>query len=221
MAGLTFAEEILLLLLDDETGKMESVHPTVMEMLMAGAAMMELAMRGRIDCDLEQVFVTDRAQTGEPMLDLAFDDIRSAEETLHPRQWIQRLSDRGLEFREMALKRLVDRGILREEDKKFLWVFGSRRYPVVDDREEREVKMRLLDVLFGDSIPDPRDIVLICLADAVDVFQVILSPRDLRHADKRIQQVRKLDLIGQAMSEEIQRTVFDIAVAISQAHQPR
>lgn len=221
MAGLTFAEEILLLLLDDETGKMESVHPTVMEMLMAGAAMMDLAMRGRIDCDLEKVFVTSREPTGEPMLDLAFEDFLNVQESLHPRQWIQRLSDQGLEFRERSLKRLVQRGILREEEKKFLWVFGSRRYPVVDDHEEREVKMRLLDVLLSDTIPDPRDVVLICLADAVDVFQIILSARELRHADKRIQQVRKLDLIGQAMSEEIQRTIFDIAVSIAQAHQPR
>ncbi len=221
MAGLTFAEEILLLLLDDETGKMESVHPTVMEMLMAGAAMMDLGMRGHIDCDLEKVFVTDESPTGEAALDLAFQDIRSADESLHPRQWIQRLSDRGLELRDMALHRLVERGVLREEEKKFLWVFGRRRYPVVDDHEEREVKMRLLDVLLSDSVPEPRDIVLICLADAVDAFQFILSPRELRLADKRIAQVRKLDLIGQAMSEEIQRTVFDIAVAVSQAHQPR
>ncbi|MCY4041250.1 MAG: GPP34 family phosphoprotein [Gammaproteobacteria bacterium] len=221
MARLNFAEEIILLLLDDETGKMESVHPTVMEMLMAGAAMMDLAVRGRIDCDLEKVFVTNDELTGEPMLDLAFEEIRNSSENLHPRQWIQKLSDRGLELRDMALAHLVTRGILREEEKKFLWVFGGRRYPVVDDHEEREVKMRLMDVLLSDTIPDPRDVVLICLADAADVFQVILSPRELRLADKRITQVRQLDLIGQAMSQEIQRTIFDIAVAISQAHQPR
>ena len=210
MAGLTFAEEILLLLLDDETGKMESVHPTVMEMLMAGAAMMDLAMRGRVDCDLEKLFVTNEAPTGEPMLDLAFEDVRSVEESLHPRQWIQRLSERGLEFREISLKRLVERGILREEDKKFLWVFRARRYPAIDGRAQREVKLRIAGVLLSEDLPDPRDVALICLADSCRILRSIFSDHGMDSLRPRIDQVRKLDLIGREVSsiiEEIERTL--------------
>ena len=43
---LTFVEEILLLLLDDETGAMKRVAPNVMELLIAGAILMDLALRG-------------------------------------------------------------------------------------------------------------------------------------------------------------------------------
>ena len=114
----------------------------------------------------------------------------------------------------------MERGILRVEDRNFLWVFGSRRYPMVDDREEREVKLRILDVLLSDRIPAPRDVALICLADASNAFQVILSPQELRHAAARIELVRGFDLIGQAMSRAIQKSVQDIAAATATAHHP-
>ena len=61
-----------------------------------------------------------------------------------------------------------------------------------------------MEVLFGDQVPDPRDVVIICLADACGIFEKLLSKQELDKATPRIQQVRKLDLIGQAMTQAIQ-----------------
>lgn len=217
---LTFVEEILLLLLDDDTGAMKRVAPNVMELLIAGAILMDLALRGRLDCDLKKMVVVDPTPAGEVLLDGPLAEIVSADDEADPRAWVVRLSARSKEIQAAALERLVERGILRVEDRSFLWVFGSRRYPIVDDREEREVKLRILDVLLSDRIPAPRDVALICLADASNAFQVILSPRELRHAAARIELVRGFDLIGQAMSRAIQKSVQDIAAATATAHHP-
>ena len=35
--------------------------------------------------------------------------------------------------------------------------------PAIDGEAQREVKLRIMGVLFSDEIPDPRDIVIICL----------------------------------------------------------
>ena len=199
---LTFVEEILLLLLDDDTGAMKRVAPNVMELLIAGAILMDLALRGRLDCDLQKLVVVDATPVGEEILDRPLAEIA------------------GSDDQEGALKRLVERRILRVEDRSFLWVFGSRRYPVASDREEREVKRRILDVLLSDRIPAPRDVALICLAAASNAFQVILSPQELRHAAARIELVRGFDLIGQAMTRAIQKSVQDIAAATATAHHP-
>ena len=217
---LTFVEEILLLLLDDETGAMKRVAPNVMELLVAGAILMDLALRGRLDCDLQKMVVVDATPVGEHILDGPLAEIAGADDEADPRTWVVRLSARSKNIQEAALKRLVERGILRVEDRNFLWVFGSRRYPMVDDREEREVKLRILDVLLSDRIPAPRDVALICLADASNAFQVILSPQELRNAAARIELVRGFDLIGQAMSRAIQKSVQDIAAATATAHHP-
>ena len=217
---LTFVEEILLLLLDDESGAMKRVAPNVMELLVAGAILMDLALRGRLDCDLQRLVVVDSTPVGEEILDGPLAAIVEAADEADARTWVVRLSARSKQVQEAALARLVERGILRVEDRSFLWVFGSRRYPMIDDREEREVKLRILDVLLSDRIPAPRDVALICLADASNAFQVILSPQELRHAAARIELVRGFDLIGQAMGRAIQKSVQDIAAATATAHHP-
>ena len=217
---LTFVEEILLLLLDDESGAMKRVAPNVMELLVAGAILMDLALRGRLDCDLQRLVVVDSTPVGEEILDGPLAEIAEAADEADARTWVVRLSARSKQVQEAALSRLVERGILRVEDRSFLWVFGSRRYPMIDDREEREVKLRILDVLLSDRIPAPRDVALICLADASNAFQVILSPQELRHAAARIELVRGFDLIGQAMGRAIQKSVQDIAAATATAHHP-
>ena len=48
------------------------------------------------------------------------------------------------------------------EEKK-LWVLQSRRYSTIDDTAGRDAKLRLMNVLFSDQIPDPQDIALVCL----------------------------------------------------------
>ena len=75
------------------------------------------------------------------------------------------------------------------------------------------MKLRIMEVLFSDVIPDPRDVVIIGLADACGLFGVLLSRRELQRVEERIKQVRQLDLIGQAVIQ----TVAEIDMAISGA----
>ena len=71
-----------------------------------------------------------------------------------------------------------------------------------------------MGVLFSDDIPDPRDVVIICLADACGIFKELLSKRELEQAAARIEQVRKLDLIGQAMTQAIQDIELSVAASV-------
>ena len=86
----------------------------------------------------------------------------------------------------------------------------------MDGRADREVKLRIMGVLLSDEIPDPRDIVIVCLADACGLFRELLSRRELEHATARIEQVRKLDLIGQAVAQAVR----DIEVSLAMAMHP-
>ena len=96
-------------------------------------------------------------------------------------------------------------------------MFKSRRYPAVQGEAEREVKLRIMGVLFSDEIPDPRDVMIICLADACGIFSRLLSREELDRASARIEQVRKLDLIGQAMSQAITDIELSV-IALAQPH---
>lgn len=199
---LRFAEEIVLLTLRDEDGKFLSVPVTSMQHALAGAVLMDLALENRIDTDPENLVLIDSTPVGDSLLDPTLEQIAAGEQH-DARHWVEQTARQADEIREEALARLVERGILEQHDERFLWVFRSRRYPVIDGREEREVKLRILGVLLSDEIPDPRDIVIICLADACGILNQLLPKRELAGVRDRIEQVRKLDLIGQAMAQAI------------------
>ena len=95
-------------------------------------------------------------------------------------------------------------------EEKILWVFETRRYPVIDDREEREVKRRITSVLFSDEIPDPRDIVIIGIVNACDLLEVILHHREVEKVRDRAEQIAKMDFIGQAVNS----TISDVRASI-------
>lgn len=213
---LRFVEETLLLLLGDEDGRFASVSSWSLDYALAGGVLMDLALENRIDTDLENLVLIDSTPTGDDLLDPTLADI-AAEERHDTRFWVERIASNAHEIREDALERLVLMGILERHDDRFMWVFRSRRYPTIDGAVEREVKLRIMGVLFSDEIPDPRDVMIICLADACGIFDELLSRREMAKATERIDQVRRLDLIGRTITQAIR----DIEVAVASSADAR
>ena len=211
---LRFVEEIMLLLLDDKGGKFADLPAPSVECALAGAVLMDLALEGRIDTDPERLFVVDPTPLKDHLLDPTLARIVQATETHDARHWIEQTIAYASDIRDRSLARLVERGILRREDDRFLWVFQTRRYPVIDDQPVQEVKLRIMGVLFSDEIPDARDIVIISLSDACGIFRGLLSSRELRGAAPRIEQVGKMDLIGREVSKAVRHIESSLAIAM-------
>jgi golgi phosphoprotein 3 len=212
---LSFVEEITLLLLDDAKGGFVDMPVAAFSTVIAGAALMDLAMRDRIDTDLEKLIVVDRNPTGDAILDDALGQIARLGGDLVVMEAIDQIGLYANRYAADALQRLIALGILREENGRHLWVFRTRRYPVIDDREEQEVKARLRQLLFSNDIPDPRDVVLICLIDACQLFRLMLSPDEIEQTAPRVEQLRKLDLIGRAVAKAVADIQFIFKLATS------
>ncbi len=210
-----FVEEIVLLQLDDSQGRFVNLPMSAADVVLAGAALMELALANRIDSDLEQLILVDPTPTGDDILDDVLKHLGEAGGELTADAVLERISANGEQYQEMALKRLIAKGVLREENGRFLWVFHTRRYPVVDDSETREVRTRLRQLLLTDEIPDPRDVVLICLIDACGLLGLVLSPEEIAQTEARVEQLSRLDLIGQAVTKAVAQIRFIITNATS------
>ncbi len=115
---LTFTEEILLLLLDDEDGTFVPISKANLGCAIGGAVLMDLAFAYRIDTDPKALVVTDPAPTGNPMLDGTLAKIAAHGGESDTRAWIRVLAvEDAPAIREQALESLVARGIVqgREE----------------------------------------------------------------------------------------------------------
>lgn len=194
---LTCTEELLLLAHDENSGTFANLQDLLMNTAVAGAVLMDLALLNRVDTDLTAFVVLDRKPTGEKLLDLALAALPDKATTIDA---LDVLRKQGATFMDMAIERLIERGILRKQEGRILWVFESRRYPLIDGKELQEVKKRIADLLLSDEIPDPRDVVIICLAQACGLLRRVFSESELRSAEARIEQLTRLDLIGQAMT---------------------
>jgi Golgi phosphoprotein 3 len=217
---LSFVEETTLLLLDDESGEFIDMPVSEVSTVIAGAALMDLAIHHRVDTSLETLTVVDKTATGDSILDGALAQLGHKPEDAQEMRIldaIDRVAQKAQDYIAEALKRLTTHGILRQDSDRFLWVFHTRRYPVIDDREEQEVKVRLRQILLTDEKPDHRDVVLICLVAACELMELILTPEELARAEPRIEQLRKMDLIGQAVGKAVREIEFIFRYATSAA----
>ncbi len=212
---LRFSEEVMLLLLNDSGGKFVDVPAPSLDCALAGAVLMDLAMENRIDTDPQRLFVIDPAPLDDDLLDPTLARIVDSAETHDAAHWIRETTLQADQIHDRSLARLVERGILRQEDDRFMWVFHTRRYPVIDNRTVREVKLRLMGVLFSDEIPDARDILLISLSDVCGIFGSLLSTAELDSAAQRIAQVRKLDLMGREVAKAVREIETSLAAAVA------
>ncbi len=213
---LTLVEEILLLLLDEEKGTLPPVPQLTLHLVLAGGILMELAINNRIDCHIDTLEIVEKEPLNDPILDQYLEKICQEHTHQDVKYWINSIADDGAAIVDLGFKRLVEREILGESEKRFLWVMKTRSYPMIDGTVEREVKLRVMNILYSDEIPDQRDVVIFCLMDACDMFRTLLGPVELNRMRSRISDVSKLDLIGQATTKLIR----EIQVALVATHAP-
>lgn len=208
---LRLAEELILLLLDKESGALAPVPDRPMRCAIGAAVLMDLALEDRIDTDLERLFALDSTPVGDDLLDPCLALIAAAAETRDTAWWIDRLAEpkHADAMRSRAVDRLVERGIVERESGGLLslgrGVARSRRYPMVDGEAGREVELRVMTALLSDEVPLPRDIMLISLVHACGIFDRLLPPGELAEVKGRIDLICKLELVGRSIFAAIRK----------------
>ena len=213
---LRFADELLLLLIDDKRGDLIPIPQWSLACALAGALLMDLALEGRIDTDPDYLSLLDATPLGDDLLDPVLAEIAQSEAVQHARFWVAHFAERGDDIRDQTLARLTAHGILETEAGGFFAFLPSvsrtRRYPADQARRE-DVQLRIMRALFSNDIPDPNDVVIVGLADACGVFERLLPPAEHKVAQERIALLGRMDLLGRAVTEVIQYGGRAVAVA--------
>ena len=209
---LRFAEELLLLLLKEEPGE-AAVAETNLGYALAGAVLMDLAIEGRIDTDLQRLALVDRTPLDDDLLDPALEAIAAAASPHDAEHWVRHLAGDARRIEEGALARLREMGILQADEagvRLSSRTALTRQYPAHEgslagegEHAEQEVRLRIMRILFSEDIPAPRDIVIICLANACGFFDRALSKEERAECAARLDVVQRLDLIGQAVAKAV------------------
>ena len=214
--NITLAEEVLLLLLDEKKGTLIQVPQLTLHFVLAGAILMELAIKNKVDSDIESFYIINKDPTGEPVLDFILNKVGSSSSNQDLKYWVNAIADEGADILENSINRLIERGILGRTEKRILWVVKTETYPTIDQSVERESKRRVLNILYSDDIPNQEDIVLVSLLDACNMLRTLIGQAELSRLRPRIEEIVRLDLIGQTTTKLIR----EIQVALVAAHAP-
>jgi hypothetical protein len=185
MTGVGLAEELLLLGYDDESGR-ATTSRIGLDLGMAAAVLVELALAGRIAYSEGTLVVADSTPTGEPIADEVLARIEA--DTPHsPSSWVQRLRHR---LRDRVLADLVARGVVRHVDETELGFIHVHRYPLADGSAEADCRHRLAQALTGDGPPDERTAALATLVAAVRMEPTLgLTGPAVDEAHRRLEEI--------------------------------
>lgn len=214
------ADELLLLALDDDTGKLIA-SGTTLDAAMGGALVVELVLAERISIapaeagwlEKGKITVINTNPTDDPDLDallakLAAKDGQKVKNLISPMTW-KPISHK---LRQRRLARLVQQGVLTEDDGGF---WGIKRHPTRDRAPEQEVRARVWSALVDGLTPTERTVALIALLEATGIVTKVVVTEDKKTVRRRAKELAEGDWAAKAVKDAIAEMMTVVAVTAS------
>ncbi len=206
----TIPEELLLLALDPTTGT--TAQPQSLDLGLAGAQLVELALAGRIAPDGDRIAVVVPRPTGDPTLDCALELLRRRGAPVRAVNWI---GGPRLGLRQTYLSHLERCGMVHAVAGQMCGVLPTTRYQATDTDISREIRTRLDNAIRTGVPPDPRTAALAALAHAVGLGKHLYPGNEGRSSRSRLRDLIRHDPMGGLVAH----AVMDVQSGV--AAQPR
>ena len=198
------------MLLSEDTGYFHPVPGWNLNCAVVGSILAELSLRSRIDTDLDSLFVVDATPTGDRILDSSLAEIADDPVPRSTQYWIEHLAPRAETIIDRTLDRLVHLKVLQHHAGDF-WTMSpsAQRTGLLggdwDGSTGQSAKERISNFIFNNVIPDPRDIIIICLVNTCDVLRFMFSLDEA--AETRIRFISNMDLIGRSIAAAVSDSI--------------
>jgi hypothetical protein len=211
------AEDLLLLLLDDESGAPQTSN---LATALGGATLVELALGRLVEVRERQrrwstakvVVVPGATSPADPVLAAAFATVGAKER--RAQDLVGRL---GKGLTEKLAGRLVDQGVLTRRSDRLLGVFPRTRWPMVDASREEDLRRSLGAALVHGQEPDQRTAALIALLAAVDRAHKVVDRegRSAREVRRRAKKIAEGDWAAKAVRDAVAAATAAVVVVLA------
>ncbi len=182
-------QEVLLLALHDGPGTFSS---GMYIYAVGGAMLSELMLIERIVVHQgkeQTVAVVDGSPTGCELLDEVLQAIDTSTKPRGLQHWVTKAA--GIkELNHRLAQNLCELGVLKEDEKKVLFVFSRRIYPELDCTWEDAIRRRMSDVMFHPEVEaDVRTSALISLAFYAELLTSNFASEQIKQHKTRIKEL--------------------------------
>ncbi len=199
------AEDLLLLLTDDETGR-HLADSTSLDYALGGAVLIDLVSKGKVHITEAsgafksgRVEVMDRSPTGDLVIDEAM--VKVTKRKPQTPQTLVPILAKGL--RKQIIERLANKAILRAEEGRIMGIFPATRWPATDSRHEAQIRQGLYEALVvPQRAPNPDEAALISLLHAINLIPKTITDSGLgrRELKRRAKAIAETDQVGKAVA---------------------
>ncbi len=208
---LSIPQEFITMILNEKAGYFHQVEGWTLNCAAIGAVLADLSLRSRIDTDEESIFLLDSTKTGDEVLDLCLAEIASNPDPQEPRYWIERLAVHSEDIIDTTLKHLVQLEIMTHHEGGFYttnhcdWYAEQRQYPK-SETVGQYMNSRIEKAVFTDTIPDPRDSLIIGLLNACEIIKFIFDELG-EEQEQRIELICRIEKLNRVIPVSVRQVV--------------
>ena len=203
---LTLPQELYLLALHEEKGRVPAALSTSLHYGLGGAILAELILQSRVglDDDRKAVVVNNSMFGEDDLLNEGLERIQASVRHHKARYWVSTFSDYIKKLEKRLAYQLVDQGVLLKEKKRFLGVVPYEAYPAQDASARFWIKQHLRSVALGGEAPDAHTAALFSLVRACDLLGRAFTRDELKTARRQIETLTGGEVVGEAVQVVIQ-----------------
>jgi hypothetical protein len=213
----TLPERLLLLSLDDD-GQPRDPR-SALSYALAGAAIAELLLAGRLAHRDGRLQVDSAVPTGDPVLDEVLGQVEAEPRPRKLSWWVSRLGGGGGWRRPAVRNHLIDHltstGVLAKGQERVLGLFPVTRHPPAEPTADDQARAAVRAVLVGGREPDEATASLVALVEASGLVDACVERSERRQARQRAKQIAAGDQVGEAVRRVQQEVMAAITVAIA------
>lgn len=198
---LSIAEGFYLIALDDEEGRILAAAEKNVVSGVISACILELYLKKKITLDGGLVKVVDTIGTGNGILDNVLKKLKSGASVVDQ---VKTMTGKFKDIQEDLNALLVQRGILKKEETKLLWIPLSDRMDNANYAFEQEIRNHLQAMVFKSAKPSPSFMILFSLIDACNILDEVFKDKDeLIDAEKVAKEVIKISGAPQSLADTL------------------
>ncbi|MBO7520646.1 MAG: GPP34 family phosphoprotein, partial [Opitutales bacterium] len=148
---LTIPEEIALLAIDEKAGTLMLLPERSLDFALAGAMMIELSMRGKIET-VDDVFlkVVNRGSSSDKILDDALEIIPNSPH-LTIENALARIARKGGAWIDRHFESLIKKGVLERKEDRFLWIVRESTFQVKDRKSLEDLRRHIREAVMSEG----------------------------------------------------------------------
>jgi hypothetical protein len=213
---LTLPERLLLISTDDR-GRLRDPKSSLGHAL-AGAALTELLLAGRLQYEAGRVVVATASPTGQSLLDDVLVEVGGEQRPRALTWWVKRLASRHggrKAVRDRLIDQLTERGVLARAERRVLGLVPVATHRVADPATAERVRAVIREVLLGRQQPDELAAALVALVQVSGLVDTCVPDAERGQARRRARQIAAGNQVGEAVKRVQDEVMAAVMAAVA------